>query len=214
MKRNIIITFLSLLLAAVTIGSLLFTPSAAQNRLRPIPAHAQLVYNNQTPDGFLSFFPNIGKIGNKFSNPWNEKFQTLEKDSALAPRSAVPQRSWFQSLENQPLAVATVPFNGRERRDGWVAVSKLGGPTALLFRWRLLLFPPEGVSPSRPYAAWPVWKLEHPAIPGWARVRFSLTDGLLICSISDDSHDIHKLLDTLDGRAASLADRKNGRVER
>ncbi len=201
MKRNIIITLLSLLLAVVTIASLLFTPSAAQNRLRPIPAHAQLVYNNQNPDWFLSFFPTLGsreprqaqsfpsfgKMDGIFSKHWKKKFQGLEKF---------------------PLAVATVPFNGREGRDAWVAVSELGGPTALLFRWRLLLFPPEGVTPSRAYAVWPVWKLEHPALPAWAQVRFALTDGLLICSISDDSHDIYKLLDIFDGRAASLADRR------
>ncbi len=222
MKRNIIITFLSLLLAAVTIASLLFTPSAAQNRLRPIPAYAQLVYNNESPEGFLSFFPTLGKTGADFSNPWKKNFQTLEEDGALAPRSAVLQRSWFQGLkknskpqrswlEKRPLAVATVPFNGREGRDTWVAVSELGGPVALAMRWRLLLFPPEEVSSARAYAAWPVWKLEHPAIPAWARVRFALTDGLLICSISDDSHDIYKLLDTFDGRAASLAKRRNPR---
>ena len=34
-------------------------------------------------------------------------------------------------------------------------------------------------------------------------------DGLLICSISDDSHDIYKLLDTFDGRTASLANSRN-----
>jgi len=221
MKRNLIITFLSLLLAAVTIASLLFTPPAAQNRLRPIPAYAQLVYNNQNPDWFLSFFPSVfaggfaatemdGEIlkpSAMGSKPWNFFFQGSEKNSK-------PQRSEFQGfipkvhpegLRKSPLAVATVPFNGRAGRDAWVAVSELGGPTALLFRWRLLLFPPEGISSARSYAAWPVWKLDHPSLPAWARVRFTLTDGLLICSISDDSHDIYKLLDTLDGRAASLA---------
>ena len=188
MKPFWVVVF-SVLLLSVTLFSLLFTPSAAQNRLRPIPVHAQLVYNNQNPDWFLSFFPSFGKMDDGFSKHWKKKFQTLEKN---------------------PLAVATVPFNGREGRDTWVAVSELGGPTALLFRWQLLLFPPEGVTPSRAYAVWPVWKLEHPALPAWARVRFALTDGLLICSISDDSHDIYKLLDTLDGRAASLANRRIG----
>jgi len=204
MKRRWVLSLLSLLLAAVTIGSLLFAPARSQNRFCPIPAYAHLVYNNESPDWFLSFFPtlgshcmaagelfpNIGKKSDDFSKVWKKSFQTLEKS---------------------PLAVATVSFSGRDRRDAWVAVSELGGPTALFFRWRLLLFPPDGVKPVRPYAAWPIWKLEHPSIAGWARVRFSLTDGLLICSISEDSHDIYRLLDTLDGRAESLANRRNPR---
>ncbi len=177
----------SVLLLAVTLFSLLFASSAAQNRLRPIPAYAQLVYNNASPDGFLSFFPMLGKTDGDFSKGWKKKFQGLEKS---------------------PLTVATVPFGGLEQRDAWVAVSELGGPTALLLRWRLLLFPPEGVNPSRSYAVWPVWTLEHPSVPTWAHVRFTLTDGLLICSISEDSHDIYKLLDIFDGRAASLANRR------
>ncbi len=188
MKRLWVLALLSLLLVAATLGSLWFTSVRSQDRLRPIPAHAHVIYNNRNSDWFLSFFPNSGKKKDGFSEPWKKSFQTLEK---------------------RPLTVATVPFGGRARRDAWVAVSELGGPVALALRWRLLLFPPEGVEPVRPYAAWSIWKMEHPEIPGWARVRFSLTDGLLICSISDDSHDIYKLLDVLDGRAASLADRRN-----
>ena len=188
MKRCGLFMLLSLLLVAVAVFSLLYAPVHEQNRLRPIPAYAQLVYNNESPDGFLSFFPTLGKLDTDFSKHWKKSFQTLEKS---------------------PLAVATVPFNGREGRNAWVAVSELGGSTALAMRWRLLLFPPEGVSSVRPYAVWPIWKLEHPAIPSWARVRFALTDGLLICSITDDSHDIYKLLDTVDGRAVSMANRRN-----
>jgi len=205
MKRLWVLTVLSLLLIGATLTSLLFTPAVAQNRFCAIPAHAQLVYNNKNPDWFLSFFPSLGSHCMAAS----EFFPNFGKNGDLAPRSAVFQRSWFQGLEKSPLAVATVPFNGREGRDTWVAVSEVGGPQALALRWRLLLFSPKGVEPARSYAAWPVWKLEHPSIPSWARVRFSLTDGLLICSISDDSHDIYKLIDTVDGRAASLANRRN-----
>jgi len=194
MKRLWVLTILSLWLVAVTLGSLLFTSSGAQNRLRPIPAHAQMVYNNKNPDWFLSFFSITGK-----------------KSDDLFPVWSLPSAG--RILEKCPLAVATVPFGGRGRRDTWVAVSELGGPTALLFRWRLLLFPPEGVEPVRSYAAWPVWKLEHPSIPSRSRVRFSITDGLLICSISDDSHDINRLIDTFDGRADSLANRRNRRAD-
>jgi hypothetical protein len=194
MKRNIIIPFLSLLLATVTIGSLLMAPSRAQNRLQPIPLYAHLVYDNENPDWFLSFFPSIGKTNNDFT-------------AAGGINSKVWKKS-FQGLENYPLAVATVPFSGREGRNAWVAVSQLGGPAALALRWRLLLFPPDGVAATRPYAAWPVWSFEHPSFPSWARVRFTVTDGLWICSFSADSHDIYKLIDTFDGRAASLADRR------
>ncbi|MBI9019717.1 MAG: hypothetical protein JEZ10_00470 [Verrucomicrobia bacterium] len=205
------LTLLSLLLATVTAVSLLMIPASSQNRFRPIPAHAQLVYNNKNPDWFLSFFPmlgsreprqaqnfpTLGKKGDDFSNVWK--------------KSSKPRHSWFRALEKSPLTVATVAFGGREGRDAWVAVSELGGPAALALRWRLLLFPPEGVAVSRPYAVWPVWTFEHSSLPPWARVRFTLTDGLLICSISTDSHDIYKLIDTLDGRAASLADLRSPR---
>lgn len=195
MKRNIIITLLSLLLAGVTGYSLLYAPASAKNRFRPIPAHAQLVYNNQNPDGFLSIFPSLGKMDGDVSNLWKYFFQGSEENSK-------PQRSW---LEKCPLAVATVSFAGRGRRDTWVAVSELGGPAALALRWKLAGCTPEGVTPARSYAAWPVWKVEHPSLPSWARVRFTITEGLLICSVSSDSHDIYRLLDCADGRAASLA---------
>lgn len=136
----------------------------------------------------------------------DEKFQTLEARADSSTRSAVLQRSWFHGLETYPLAVATVPFGGREQRDTWVAVSELGASAAVALRWRLMLFPPEGVSPARPYATWPIWKVEHSSIPSWLQVRVSITEGLLVCSVSGDSHDIYRLLDTADGRAASLAD--------
>lgn len=198
MKRWVCFLGLSLLLAGVTVGSILFTPSFTQNRLSAVPAHAHMVYNNKNPDWFLSFFsmfgsreprqaqrvPMFGKNGSEVSKHWKKSFQTLE---------------------NYPLAVATVPFGGLEQRDTWVAVSELGAPAAVALRWRLMLFPPEGVSPSRSYAAWPVWKVEHSSIPTWLQVRVSITEGLLICSVSGDSHDIYKLLDIADGRAVSMA---------
>lgn len=206
MRHRALLIGLSVLLVAVTIGSVLFTPSGAKNRFQPIPAHARLVYNNQNPDWFLSFFPSVFAEGSDATGMFGE---------ILKP-NAVGSNVWkkkFHCLETCPLTVATVALGGRERRDAWVAVSELGGANALALRWRLFLFPPAGVTSARSYAAWPIWKLEHPSIPVWARVRFSLTDGLLICSISDDSHDIYKLLDTLDKRAASLAERRGRGVE-
>ncbi|MDH3346276.1 MAG: hypothetical protein OEL75_03740 [Kiritimatiellaceae bacterium] len=185
MKRRIAWVVLSGLLVVVTVSSLLFTPAATQGRLSAIPFYSHLVYNNESPEWFLSFFPNFGKNSNEFSKGWRKKLQILE---------------------TRPLAVATVPFGGRGQRDTWVAVSELGGPAALVFRWRLLLFSPEEVSRARPYAGWPVWTFDHSSVPAWARVRFSITEGLLICSVSSDSHDIYRLLDTVDGRAKSLAD--------
>ena len=128
-------------------------------------------------------------------------------------KNSKPQRSWLQGLEKHPLAVATVSLDGEMGRDTWVAVSKLGSPAAFALRWRLMVAPPEGVAPVRPYAAWSVWKLEHPSVPAWARVRFSITEGLLICSISGDSHDIYKLLDTADGRSISMAESESRRVK-
>ena len=192
MKRRGLFIGLSVALAAVTICSILFTP--AESRLTAVPAHAQIVYNNKNPDWFLSFF-----------QPLEGKFPTCGKGDDFTTRSAVLQHSWFQRLENYPMAVATVPFGGRDRRDTWVVVSELGAPAAMALRWRMTLFAPEGISPARSYAVWPVWKVEHPSLPSWMRVRFAITEGLLICSISSDSHDIYRLLDTADGRAPSRA---------
>lgn len=197
MKRRVAWVGLSLLLAVVMIRSLLLTPSATQSRLTAIPSFSHLVYNNESPNGFLSHFPTFGKNGDEFSNAWKT--------------NSVGAQNFFQTLENRPLAVATVAFGGRTKRDSWVVVSELGGSAALALRWRLLLFPPEGVSTSRPYAVWPVWSFEHPSVPDWARVRFSVTESLLICSISNDSHDIYRLLDAADGRVASFEDTRRPR---
>lgn len=200
MMRRVLSAVLLLLLAASVIGWILHVPASVTNRARAIPAYAQIVYSSKTPDWFVSFFPilgsfgaaedgvfpSIGKTNDEFSNDWEKKFQGLEK---------------------HPLTVAAVPLHGRERRNSWVAVSAVGS-RAVGLRWQLELFPPEGIRRVRSYSAWPVWQLDHPDLPAWARVRFSLADGLLICSISDDSHDIYWLLDTLDGRRISMADRK------
>ena len=185
MMRRWTVGALTALLALSVIGWIFYMPPSALQTLKPVPSHAQIVYYSNTPGWFLSFFPNLGKEENRFSKPWKKNFKTLEKS---------------------PLTVASVALGGRDRRDSWVAVSALG-PRAMLLRWQLKLFPPEGIKPSRSYGAWPVWEYSDPALPVWMRIRFSVTEGLLICSISDDSHDIYYLLDTFDGRRPS-AERK------
>ena len=200
MKPRGLFIGLSIALAAVTVCSILFTP--AESRLRAIPAHAQIVYNNKNPDWFLSFFQPLEEKLPTFGK--GDDFTTRPEGSRVA-ESAVLQRGWFQRLENYPMTIAAVPFGGRERRDTWAVVSELGAPAAVALRWRMTLFAPEGISPARSYAVWPVWKVEHPSLPSWMRVRFAITEGLLICSISSDSHDIYRLLDTADGRTASRA---------
>jgi hypothetical protein len=192
MIRRITVGVLTLLLALLVIGSIFYIPQSALNTLKPVPAHAQIVYRSNTPGWFLNFFPMIGKTDNDISKDW---------------KNSAPQRSWFQALEKSPLTVASVSLGGSGRRDTWVAVSALG-PRSVLLRWQLKLFPPAGIKPSRSYGAWPVWQYSDPALPVWARVRFSIAEGLLICSISDDSHDLDYLLDTLDGRRPS-AERKD-----
>jgi hypothetical protein len=182
MMRRTLTAGLGSLTIAVAVFCVLSGPSA--NRLQAIPVHAHLVYNSASPDWFLSFFPMFGKNGDEFSKVWKKSFQPLEK---------------------RPLAVATVAFAGPQQRNSWVAVSELDGFSALALRWRLMLFPPEGIRPARSYAAWPVWRFEHPDLPSWAKVRFAVTENLLVCSISADSHDMYRLLDTADGRAASKA---------
>lgn len=186
MIRRLISTALLLLLALSVVFWILHVPDGELNRAKAIPVYAQIVYSSKTPDWFVSLFPMLGKSDIDFSKGWKKKFQGLEK---------------------YPLTVASVPLRGRERRNSWVAVSAVGSRSVWL-RWQLALFPPEGIRRVRSYSAWPIWQLEHPDLPAWARVRFSLVGGLLICSISDDSHDIYWLLDTLDGRRISMADRK------
>ncbi|HNX52640.1 MAG TPA: hypothetical protein PLD51_00295 [Pontiellaceae bacterium] len=185
MMRRWIIYALAALLALSVFGWIFYIPSEALCALKPVPAHAQLIYRGETPGQFLSFFPLLGRTGSDDPGRW---------------------RKSFQMLENSPLTVATVPLGGRDRRDSWIAVSTIG-PRAFLLRWQLALFPPEGIKTARSYGAWPVWQYSDPSLPPWMRVRFSITEGLLICSISDDSHDIYYLLDTLDGRRPS-AERK------
>lgn len=176
---------LTLLLASSVIGWIFYMPPSALTMLKPIPAHAQIVYRSPTPGGFLSFFPKLGNTDFGGSANWEHEIHELERS---------------------PLIVASVALGGRERRDTWVAVSALGS-RAVFLRWKLRLAPPEGVQPLQSYGAWPIWTYTDPSLPPWMRIRFSITEGLLIGSISEDSHDIYYLLDTLDGRRPS-ADRK------
>lgn len=180
---------LLLVFAASVIGWIVYVPPQVMNLHQPVPAHAQLIYSSAKPDWFVAFFPMLGKLDGEFSNAWKEKFQWLEK---------------------RPLAVARAALPGGGGRDSWVAVSAVGSRMAVL-RWQLTLAPPSSVRALRPYHAWPIWQLDEPALPSWVRIRFALAEGLLICSVSDDAHDIYWLLDALDGHRHSLADRKGSR---
>lgn len=181
MMRRCIVYALAVLLAFSVLGWIVYTPPAAMRTLKPVPAHAQIIYRSATP-----------------GLPILEQFHF--------PAGWKTAGGFFQILGKSPLTVATVPLGGRERRDTWVTVSAIG-PRALLLRWQLMLRPPEGIKPARSYGAWPVWQYSDSSLPPWMKVRFSLTERLLICSISDDSHDIYYLLDTFDGRRPS-AERK------
>lgn len=171
---------LSILLAVVTVGSIVRVPPV--RGLSAVPAYARLVYHDRDSSGFLSVFPSLGTADGDFAGVWDR---------------------YFQAVGSRPLAVATAPFAGPAHRDCWVAVSELDGAAALALRWRLMLFPPDGIRHVRSYAVWPVWALEDPSLPSWAKVRFSVTENLLICAISSDSRDIDRLLDVADGRAPS-----------
>lgn len=188
MKTAGINVILALLLFLSVAGWIVWLPDGAPDPDRAVPAHAHIVYQNDRPDWFLSFF------------------QPLEKTIPTPGKTEDnPSEHWkriLRELAKHPLTVATVPLHGRDQRDSWIAVSVLG-PQAIALRWRLRLFPPAGVECAHGHAAWPVWTLDDPSLPSWARVRFSLTDGLLICSISEDSRDIYRLIDTLDGRRLS-----------
>lgn len=184
MMRRWMVAVLTVLLAGTVIGWIFYMPPPVLNTLRPVPMHAQVVYCSATPDGDV-----FEKL--HFSNPWKKA------------------DGFFQSLEKRPIAVAVAPLGGRDRRDTWVVVSAVG-PRAVFLRWRLMFAPPPGVKPLRSYGAWPVWQYSDPSLPLWMRVRFSIAEGLLICSISDDSHDMDYLLDTLDRRRPS-AQRKDER---
>jgi hypothetical protein len=175
------------LLLAVSLILILFVPDASVNRLQAVPAYAELVYNESHPDWFTSFFPSLSGQDGIFSGFWQSHFERIQK---------------------RPLAVAAVSTGFPGERKTWIAVSELDGPLALMTRWMLFINRPESVSPVRPYAAWKVWKLEHPDLPSWARVRFVVTDGLLICSVSPDSRDIYRLIDTVDRRSVSMVDRR------
>lgn len=181
-RRWTVGVLVALLILSVT-GWIFYMPPPARQTLKPVPSHARIVYRSATPE--LSALEPF-----HVSDGWK-----------TAGR-------FFRILEKSPLTLATVALGGRDRRDSWIAVSVLG-PRAVLLRWQLKLFPPEGVKPARSYGAWPVWEYSDPALPVWMRVRFSVSEGLLICSISDDSHDIYYLLDTLDGRRPSAERKEN-----
>lgn len=200
MKRYALFAGLSVLLIIAAGVSLLLTPAATRSRQTAVPAYARVVYSSESPERFLSVFPILA-----------QRLQVHEmqaqKQGGTALQSMSSRLNAFQWLEKRPLTVATVLFGGRERRDTWVAVSELGAPLATALRWRLTCFPPKGVRSARSYAVWPIWAVEDPALPSWAKVRFSITESLLIVSVSGDSHDIYRLLNVADGRDASLVER-------
>ncbi len=181
MMRRWMICVLVAALTCTVIGWIIYIPSAALQTLKPVPAHAQIVYCSAQPSRAV-----------------------LERFSRF--RNWKDADRFFKMLIKNPVAVATVPLGGLDRRDTWVAVSAMGS-RGFLLRWQLMLFPSEGIKSLRSYGSWPVWQYSDPSFPLWMRVRFTITEGLLICSISDDSHDIYYLLDTLDGRRPS-AERK------
>jgi hypothetical protein len=181
MMRRWAVGTLVFLLTLSVIGWIFYMPPATLQTLKPVPSHAQIIYCSTAPDwAVLKKLP--------VSNDWN-----------LPPVGRI--------MENAPLVVATASLGGRDRRDTWVAVSAIGS-RAVFLRWKLMLFPPEGIKTARSYGAWPVWECSDPLLPAWMRIRFSISEGLLICSISDDSHDIYYLLDTFDGRRPSAERRK------
>ena len=185
MKRRAMQAGLCCLIATATAHFLFY--NSAEPGLSAVPVYGHVVHRSARPDSHLSFFPGLGKEGDDFSKVWKD---------------------CFQGLENRPLVLATVPFGGAGRRETLVAVSELGGSGATALRWRLALFAPTGVSAARPYAVWPVWRFEHPSLPGWAHVRFAITESLMICSISTDSRDIYRLLDAADERARAKKNRR------
>jgi hypothetical protein len=206
MIRRGIVWLLAALLAVLVALFIVYMPPSALETLKPVPAHAQIVYRSKTPGWFLSFFSDLS-ICPAEAGPlaWRLRPADAECAADKVPSAALSKAA--RILNESPLTVATVSLGGRSRRDTWVAVSAIG-PYSVLFRWKLMLFRPEFIQPVRSYGCWTVWKYSTPSVPSWAHVRFALTDGLLICSISDDPHDIYYLLDTLDGRRPSLADRK------
>lgn len=181
MMRRWIQWTLVFLLTVSVIGWIVYIPASALNPLRPVPAHARIVYQNSNPGWFLSFFPVFDKGSANPSRLWDKNLRTLKE---------------------KPLVAATAALGGRDRRDTWVAVSAIGSK-AILYRWQMNFFPPKNCQRLNSYGSWPVWQYNDPSFPVWMRVRFSFAEGLLICAVSDDSHDIFYILDTLDGRRPS-----------
>jgi hypothetical protein len=181
MMRRVSLFTVSFVLTAVVVCSLLLVPARAADPRRAIPSFARIVFEGGNSERFFAVFPSLGNSEADFSKHWNQIVQGSEEHALMAAS--------FESAG----------------RESLVLVSKLSGWDALKLRWRMILFPPNGVSAARPYAVWPVWRLETPLR---MRVRFSVTEGLLICSISPDSHDIYNILNALDGRAESQATRR------
>lgn len=165
-------------------GWVLFVPPSARNPMRAVPSFAQVIYSSASPDREA-----LKRL------PFTRHGPDLD---LIVPGS----------LQHAPLVLALAPLNGRDHRDTWIVVSSAGSRSVWL-RWRMNLFPPSGVRRLASYGAWPVWQIDDPSFPSWMRVRFSVTEGLWIASISGDSHDIYRLLDTLDGRRLSKAVRSS-----
>ena len=183
MMRRYIFPFMILLTAGVCIGWILHVPRFAKNPNAPLPVDAQIIYSSANPD-------------------W-AALKRVPVAETLAPVFPL-----LQTVEHAPLVLATAPVGGRDRSDTLIVVSAIGC-RALFLRHQLALAPPSNVRQLRSYGAWPVWEITPPSTaPARTRIRFSITEGLLICAISDNSHDIYYLLDTLDRRRLSKSEQK------
>jgi len=186
MKRGLsIVAAWVLLLSAI--GWLAYVPPSAQDIYAPIPVDASYVRVDGETDWLTALRNPLAELG----------FQAVKLQADKEPL--------YRWILGQELAVAMVPVGGRDRSDAMVLVSRLGF-RALPLRWHCTLMPPDGVSRIRSYAGRPVWELERQQ---HLYTRFTLSEGLLIAVFSEDSHDIYRMIDTLDGRYPSYNRRKN-----
>ena len=88
MMRRVTVYALAALLLLSVISWIIYVPPAALQMLKPVPAHAQIIYHSATPDlAVLEQF--------HFSNGW----KTADR--------------FFKTLEKKPLTLAAVPLGGR-----------------------------------------------------------------------------------------------------
>lgn len=125
-------------------------------------------------------------------------------DHALGGEKALEQllekNEWLKLAAPSEIAITDIPYRHPGQRKAWAAISWVGWRSPWL-RWKLEGHRDPGLRFLGKHSVWPIWQIEHPALPEQMRCFSALTDNLFMICISEDINDILILLNAYDQTA-------------